>query len=281
MSETPDSLTCLCDQCDAGRWGVRLSAATLRLMHELIELRAAGQKADAGAILDVIALLDRAMTGALETALTHARLLAHPNLLPVSVENASVGVDPVRTYLNTAEGMEYYAARFGASLEAATGRWYVDGDVPGPLLGLLPREKMVADSVACPICKGPMVLRNTHGPGDPFYGCKEFPYCKGRLAVSSGEDDEALPTVGQFLPPISEEERPLNFTNELSRLRHLAVTGATAAFGGSGKLSADWLTTHQTRLDGESPLKALGTIEGAHRVLTLIEGLAGTKPPAV
>ena len=246
-----------------------MSAATLRLMDELIELRAAGQKVDAGAVHDVVALLDRAMNAALDAALVHARLLAPPSL-PVSIESI-VEAAPVRTYLNTNDGMDDYAARFGASLETDTGRWYVDGDVPGPLLGLIPREQKTTEPVICPICSGPMVLRNGSGPGDPFYGCKEFPYCKGRRAVSS-DDDEALPTVGHFLPPLLEEEQPLSFTNELSRLRHLAVTGATAAFG-SGKLSADWLTTPLAKLDGETPLKALGTLDGAHRVLALIESM--------
>lgn len=269
MSETPDPLPRLCGQCDAGHGGLRLSAATIRLMHELIELRASGQKVDAGAVHDVVALLDRAMNAALDAALLHARMLAPPSL-PVS--ESVVEAAPVRTYLNTADGMTDYAARFGASLETDTGRWYVDGDVPGPLLGLIPAEKKTAEPVACPICKGPMVLRNTHGPGDSFFGCKEFPFCKGRRGVSSGDDDEALPTVGHFLPQLLEEEQPLSFTNELSRLRHLAVTGATAAFG-SGKLSADWLTTPTTLLDGESPLKALGTLDGAHRVLALIENM--------
>lgn len=37
----------------------------------------------------------------------------------------------------------------------------------------------------CPHCGGPMVLRTPKKGGNPFYGCKAYPKCRGIVKVTS------------------------------------------------------------------------------------------------
>lgn len=51
---------------------------------------------------------------------------------------------------------------------------------------------------SCPACGARMVLRTRRSDGDKFWGCPQFPICRGALNIGSDglpeTDDDELPT---------------------------------------------------------------------------------------
>lgn len=264
MTGDPEN-SILCGQCTEGHVGLRLPAKLSDLVATLIAARARerGDTDTQHATEEVLMLLDRAMGMALTAALSHVDTARarHPAAEPGDAEATPESTS--RTYLDTSDGMAAYAMRFGASFDPHEERWYVDGEVPGALIGLVPQ--VPRDLLPpCPTCGGPMALRIQQATQMKYFGCRHFPVCRGTLAIE---------------PSGTDSQRANGFTNDLSRMRHLVVTGATAAFGGDGTLSATWLSTPHAQLDGKAPLKMLATAEGAQRVLTLIEAIPPPEPP--
>jgi len=62
-------------------------------------------------------------------------------------------------------------------------------------------------NVKCPECKGPMVSRKNHKDGSRFWGCKDYPRCKGtRDSMGmSKEDRQSLEGEGE------DEEHPIRW----------------------------------------------------------------------
>jgi ssDNA-binding Zn-finger/Zn-ribbon topoisomerase 1 len=47
----------------------------------------------------------------------------------------------------------------------------------------------VIENVKCPLCEGPMTSRSNRATGQRFWGCNDYPKCKGTLN-----------TDGEFVP---------------------------------------------------------------------------------
>jgi len=65
---------------------------------------------------------------------------------------------------------------------------------------------MSTDTVKCPKCSSDMVLRTARqgkNAGNKFYGCSDFPKCKGTLNYS--EDDSSRSTLEE--PSLSKKEQ--------------------------------------------------------------------------
>jgi len=44
---------------------------------------------------------------------------------------------------------------------------------------LLTRRCLMIENVKCPECNGPMISRKNNSNGQRFWGCKDYPQCKG------------------------------------------------------------------------------------------------------
>jgi hypothetical protein len=193
-----------------------------------------------------------------------------------------------RTYLDTSDGMSAYAERHGAKLEKATGRWYVDGEVPPELVGLIPKKPNKAVHVvapSCPRCGGSTIQRN--GPTGPFWGCTRYPRCKGTVDYEEHLDpihnmDDTQ--VGSLLarrnaakdpsPPSptanggNHADLPRQLRLEVERIVALAI-----ALRGGERQAQKWLNSPMVRFKGNTPLSMMTTIEGCRAVEDLLQDL--------
>lgn len=53
------------------------------------------------------------------------------------------------------------------------------------------------DNLTCPICDGPMVSRANKSTGQRFWGCKEFPECRGTRNTDGESPQEAQTRKGE------------------------------------------------------------------------------------
>lgn len=190
-----------------------------------------------------------------------------------------------RTYLDTSDGMAGYAERYGAKLDKETSQWYVEGEVPYELLGLIPkqpRKPVYKAAPPCPICGSHTIERTRKRDGHLFWGCSQFKTgCEGTIDYDdyldsladtektrrateffiSGEHDKPPPVGdGSKKPPVSPELRA-----ELERLLVLA----TKELGGT-HAAEKWLSTPKFGLKGKTPLQFMTLIDGCREVEKLI-----------
>ena len=59
----------------------------------------------------------------------------------------------------------------------------VDGRALMTLVGALQRGETAPQDLACPVCKGPMTRRHAREEGKMFYGCLDYPKCKGSRPI--------------------------------------------------------------------------------------------------
>lgn len=191
-----------------------------------------------------------------------------------------------RTYLDTSDGMADYAERHGAKHDEYG--WYIEGDVPAALVGLLPKEPnrpAYVQSPSCPKCGASMILR----PGKPrdFWGCSQYRITKCRGTVDyerhldALEGDGPSKSVANFLVKpdrASDINRPTQHTvssplqEEIHRVIALAVE-----IRGNGVRAEEWLTKPKVGLRGKVsptgiPLDVMrDSIEGCRQVAALLE----------
>lgn len=186
-----------------------------------------------------------------------------------------------RTYLDTRDGMATYAQRYGAKRDELG--WYVEGEIPPELLGLVPKKpnkSAYIQSPSCPKCGASMVLRS--GKSGDFWGCSQYRNrgCKGY--VSYDEHLEALEggrpakRVGDFLrnpeceppqSPTTHSTTPALLQQEIRRVITLAVE-----IRGNEARAQEWLTKPKVGLDSRIPFDVMRTgIEGCRQVAALLE----------
>ena len=59
----------------------------------------------------------------------------------------------------------------------------VDGPALMTLVGALQRGETAPQDLACPVCHGSMVKRHARELGKMFYGCLDYPKCKGTRPI--------------------------------------------------------------------------------------------------
>lgn len=181
-----------------------------------------------------------------------------------------------RTYLDTSDGMAYYAKLHGAKCEKESGRWYVDGDVPPDLLGLIPKQPnkpVYITAPSCPTCGGHMVQRS--GKKGPFWGCARYPRCHGTVdyeAHLDNIDNVENTRLGSVLSrqaqgPAPKPKAPQNtaLPAEVRAEAERVVTLAIPLRGGD-RQAQKWLTSPMVRFKGKTPLEVMTTVEGCRAV---------------
>lgn len=183
-----------------------------------------------------------------------------------------------RTYLDTSNGMAPYAERHGAKFDRASQRWYVDGEVPADLLGLIPKQPnkpkhIVAPS--CPKCGFHMVVRTTK-TGRQFWGCSQFKNsgCKGNIDLEDHLDSleserlkSALDYIQSDGPPVRKaSSAPSSSLNlEIERIVTLA-----AQIRGGVRQGEKWLSVPKVAFKGKTPAQLMATVEGCQQVERLL-----------
>lgn len=164
--------------------------------------------------------------------------------------------------------MEAFALRFGAKCEA--GCWYVDGDVPNELRGLvingetspviqalLAHVKVTPSEEAaplCPACGRGMYRRENTKAGGSFWGCSGFPNCRKTLPVDVHGRIESSPADSQLARAM---EATIRFSMEKL-----------------GTRASRWMSLPKVGLKGKTPYDAMATIEGCREVYALIRLIA-------
>ncbi|WP_412481121.1 antitoxin Xre/MbcA/ParS toxin-binding domain-containing protein [Azonexus sp. IMCC34839] len=188
-----------------------------------------------------------------------------------------------KTYLDTADGMAGYAKRYGAKYDSERCAWFVDGEVPNELLGLIPKKRnpsvhLVA--LSCPLCGSHMVERVRKSDKQPFWGCSRFPACKGIVDYErylESQDGEAPKAVKEFLstsvgdananPKLRSTSSSMSLQRRMG-VRRIVVL-ATKVLGGVARAER-WLSSPKVTLKGKSPLEIMGDEEGCFAVEKLL-----------
>ncbi len=188
-----------------------------------------------------------------------------------------------RTYLDTSDGMVAYAKNHGAERDAQ-GRWYVDGDVPHDLMGLIPKKpNMTFHEVAptCPMCGAHTTKKHRKSDGKPFWGCSQYSEagCKG--VVDYDDYWDALDDPGKAKTAFEALCPPKNSNSSTQPKNQGEVPNELAAYIGrlealATKLLGDyaagrkWFQTNKFVLKGKTPVEVMTSIEGCQLVEELL-----------
>lgn len=191
-----------------------------------------------------------------------------------------------RTYLDTSDGMAAYAKRYGAEYDPELGQWYVDGEVPNELLGLIPKQTRTPVYKAapfCPICRAHTIERTRNSDGHMFWGCSQFAKtgCKGAIDYddyldSLAESEKARPATAFFsrgeekkiLDGVSDSSKPPvppELRSEIERV----LASVTKELGGT-HAAEKWLSTPKFGLKGKIPLQVMTSVDGCQEVEMLV-----------
>lgn len=199
-----------------------------------------------------------------------------------------------KTYLDTSDGMAPYAERYGALFDETCNRWYVVGEVPSELIGLLPKEKRVAAYKAvpsCPLCGSYCEEKVRRSDGALFWGCSKYSRTGCRGAINYDDYLASLPadrSSQRAVDFLKEEEigsphqaeikeqlgthNPSGMSDEL-RSEIMRITALVVDQLGSAKSVSRWLATPMPSLKGKTPLQAMISVEGCLQVEKIILSL--------
>ncbi len=188
-----------------------------------------------------------------------------------------------KTYLVDMEGIGPYAQCNGALFDETLGRWYVVGDVPNELWGLLPKSfnKPLPEDAAplCPFCSVPMRLVVNSTDKSFFWGCSNYykSNCQGSRPYtgevisndkSSTSIDSHLNNVFSFVGK-KNNHQPKSFS-ECTSMTHeqKQLLIAEILFKRRGRYrAAQWLTMPQPRFGMKTPTILLLTEDGCNQLL--------------
>lgn len=188
-----------------------------------------------------------------------------------------------RTYLDTSDGMNAYANKHGAKYDNELGKWYVDGEVPNALVGLIPKNRNKAVHIvapSCPLCGSHMLERTRNRDSNQFWGCSRYPRCKGTLELEDYLDflEQGGPkTVSDFLlSNDTETKSPSSNTKKRSSISptllievERIVMQAARVLGGTTR-AEKWLSSPKVALKAKTPLEIMATEEGCRLIEKLL-----------
>jgi hypothetical protein len=188
-----------------------------------------------------------------------------------------------KTYLVDMEGIGPYAQCHGALFDETLGRWYVEGDVPNELWGLLPKslDKPLPEDTAplCPFCSVPMRLVVNSTDKSVFWGCSNYyrsnchgsrPYAGEVISSekSSTSIDSHLNNVFSSIRK-KNNHQPKSFSEcaSMTHAQKQLLVVELLSKGRSRYRTALWLTTPQPRFGMKIPTILLLTEDGCNQLL--------------
>jgi hypothetical protein len=191
----------------------------------------------------------------------------------------------IRTYLVHMEAIGPYAKTHGAIFDEDRQLWYVDGEVPTELWGLLPKSLNKPppknQSPSCPLCGASMRIQYGKKYKNYYWSCdKRFlNNCSGNLQHSGIPHKNDSPTEilsilnKQFFPNQEYKKNLPRCLDDCAQMSlHEKRLAITLLFKGDRDQSnlARWLTRAQPTLSGETPAILLLTDEGCCKLLRYI-----------
>jgi hypothetical protein len=171
-----------------------------------------------------------------------------------------------RTQLEITPAMQAWAEEHGAYFDKAVGQWFVDGEIPGPLISRIVepqrRRDYVAESVPQCECGARMVVRSRRRTGEPIWACTSV-RCLGVRPFDAVDIESSWP-----LPVNRRDHDDPKFENKDRAA--LVISQAITLFR-SEALATAWLKTPKVGLAGATPLDAVKTIIGCCAVERLLE----------
>lgn len=171
-----------------------------------------------------------------------------------------------RTQLHITGAVKALAEAHDAYLDKELGMWFIDGEVPGPLISYIvktPRHRDYVSEVV-PQCKcgSHMVIRKNGVTGQPFWACASLK-CPGRasfesVALTDPAERKRSPSAAAA-PQFEDKVRAAG-----------VVTEAIHRFGNEG-LATNWLKSPKVGLHGETPLEAIKSVAGCKVVERLLD----------
>jgi hypothetical protein len=166
-----------------------------------------------------------------------------------------------RSELNITSAVKAMAESHGAYFDKSQRTWFVDDDVPGPLIAYVVKEKRKRDYFAeqvpqCEVCGSQMALRKNRTSGVVFLGCSILS-CRGTRPY----EDVASTLVNRGRAGGVSRERTSQFEDK--DLATEIIAHAVELFG-SEAAASPWLKAPKVGLrnHGNTPLEAIRTLEG-------------------
>lgn len=188
-----------------------------------------------------------------------------------------------RTYLDTSDGMVPYARDRGAKFDKELSQWFVEGEVPNDLIGLIPKKPnktvhIVAPS--CPVCGSHMVERRRQRDGNLFWGCSQFPRCKGIVAFEDHLESvepwksksviDFLKTNDIFANPLPPKDKKMSSMPPALRAEVERVVAFAAKVRGGSSQAERWLSSPKVALKGKIPMHIMTSMDGCLLVEKLL-----------
>jgi hypothetical protein len=173
-----------------------------------------------------------------------------------------------RTQLTFTGAVQASAEEYGAYFDKELQAWFVDGEVPGPLISFTVKEVRRRDYVAeaappqCG-CGAQMIVRKNRSTGEPFWACTSH-RCPGVRQF----DDIAPTTNRTGRAVVSNAESSVQFE---SKDRVAALIARTIELFRNEGLATAWLKAPKVGLGGTTPLDAMKTLAGCGAVERLLE----------
>lgn len=172
-----------------------------------------------------------------------------------------------RTELRITPGVQQFAQAHGAYFDNDAKAWFVDGEVPGPLIAYMFQEERRRDYVSesfspkCD-CGSQMIIRRNRTTGDPFWACTTH-RCRGTKNF-----DE----VAGLVSVRSEQGRKNGRTETVEdKERVAALIARTIELFRNEGLATAWLNAPKVGLQGDTPLVAMRTLKGCIEVDRLLD----------
>lgn len=172
-----------------------------------------------------------------------------------------------RTKLQFTKAVQNAAIGHGAYFDESEQAWFVDGEVPGPLIAYVVTEARQRDYVANSLreqckCGAHMVTRRNRTTGELFWACS-VPRCG---VTMNFDDGIPLSNAASRSGPIDGAAPSFENKDGVAAV----ITRAIELFRNEG-LATAWLKSPKVALKGETPLQAMTTQTGCNAVARLLE----------
>lgn len=184
--------------------------------------------------------------------------------------------------LDVPPAMAAYALANGASRDSLK-RWYCYEPVPPALENFVVqpvRQPEYEPSRFCPECGSSMVKRTNKTRGTQFWGCSNYPKCKGTIEIDhviSHAADMAVKGLDRSWNG-APDKKPES-QNKTVRKPHplndywVAITKLAAEKCGGEAQAQRWMKTPKLSLKQKRPIDLLGTEEGCAKVAAMLHDL--------
>lgn len=179
-----------------------------------------------------------------------------------------------RIFLDVTSAVAEYAKQHGAKYDSVSKRWFVFEPVPPQLQShLRDKPKQVPDYALAPFCLkcgSQMCLKTNSQTGEGFWGCSNFPGCRGRMSWDPSNQSSVGDASRQVADSLGRPFPPRKASDDSLKLRRIRIEQRALEVLGDGVLARRWLTLSKVALGGKSPADVMKNERGYSRVEALL-----------